>query len=276
MEKPDFIKNYIGKCGLSVSDEQAGQLLAYFEMLTDWNERMNLTAITDFEEVVVKHFADSLEVLFPEGENVSRETLKEKADEASVMKASPEDSGAELSAALGKFVSRETNIKLIDVGTGAGFPGIPLKILRPKWRVTLLDSLNKRIGFLDAVKEHLGLEKVETLHSRAEDAAANPAFREQYDLCVSRAVASLPVLLEYCLPFVKKGGWFVSYKSGAVDEELRSAAKALKGLGGSVKKVVRLSLPDTDISRSLIVIKKVETTPKKYPRKAGLPSKSPL
>ena len=199
---------------------------------------MNLTAITEFDEVLQKHFVDSV--------------LKFR-----------------------DFIKEDTKT-LIDVGTGAGFPGIPLKIVFPEIKITLLDSLNKRIKFLNAVIDELELENIETIHGRAEDFSKKEDYREQYDLCVSRAVANLATLSEYCLPYVKVGGCFIPYKSGEIDEELNNSKKAVQILGGKIEEVVKFQLPDTDIGRSFVKIKKNKNTAKKYPRKAGLPAKEPL
>ena len=222
-----------------LSERQMEQFYRYYEMLTEWNKVMNLTAITEMEEVVTKHFVDSLSL----GEAV------------------PDFAGH--------------GWRVMDVGTGAGFPGIPLKIAYPELKITLLDSLNKRIKFLDAVAEELQLEGVETIHGRAEDFGRDRKYREQYDLCVSRAVANLATLSEYCLPFVKVGGAFVSYKSGKLEEELESGRGAVGKLGSEIEKVLRFALPNGD-ERVLVTVKKVKPLSTKYPRKAGLPSKMPL
>lgn len=227
---------------ITLSGEQKQQFLTYYEYLVEKNKVMNLTAITEYEEVITKHFLDSLAVV---------KTSCFKQEELA-----------------GK--------RLIDIGTGAGFPGIPLKIAFPKLEILLLDSLNKRINFLNEITEMLGLTKINTVHGRAEDYAKQKEYRESFDFCVSRAVANLSTLSEYCIPFVKQGGCFISYKSGSVDQELIQAEKAVKILGGQREEVVRFSLADTDMDRSFVVIRKAKPTPKKYPRKAGLPSKEPL
>lgn len=227
---------------ITLSGEQKQQFLTYYEYLVEKNKVMNLTAITEYEEVITKHFLDSLAVV-----------------KTSCFK--PE-----------KLAGK----RLIDIGTGAGFPGIPLKIAFPELEILLLDSLNKRVNFLNEVTEMLGLTKINTVHGRAEDYAKQKGYRESFDFCVSRAVANLSTLSEYCIPFVKPGGCFISYKSGSVDQELIQAEKAVKILGGQREEVVRFSLADTDMDRSFVVIRKAKPTPKKYPRKAGLPSKEPL
>lgn len=229
--------------GISLGKEQAEQFYRYYELLVEWNQVMNLTAITEEQDVVTKHFTDSLSL-------------------AKVFGDLGQESGASLS--------------LIDVGTGAGFPGIPLKIAFPKLKVTLLDSLNKRVKFLTEVCGQLGLENVSAVHGRAEDFGRDPQHREQYDLCVSRAVANLASLSEYCMPFVRVGGYFVPYKSGEIEEELKLGAKAVQILGGEVECVEKFMLPGAEASRSLIKIRKVKAISKRYPRKAGLPAKEPL
>lgn len=224
--------------GITLSEKQIQQFVTYYEMLVEWNEVMNLTAITDYDEVMKKHFIDSISLI--------------------------------------KAFDVSKNVSVIDVGTGAGFPGLALKIAYPNLKVTLLDSLNKRINFLNAVIEKLELQGVDTVHGRAEDYAKAGKLREKYDLCVSRAVANLSTLSEYCLPFVKVGGQFISYKSEKIAEEKEAAGNAIKILGGKIGKQVEFTLPDSDIYRNLFVIEKVKETPKKYPRKAGLPGKEPL
>lgn len=224
--------------GIKLSDEQVKQFLKYYELLVEWNSFMNLTAITEYDEVMKKHFVDSLSLI---------KTFD---------------------------VNKEATV--IDVGTGAGFPGLALKIAFPKLKVTLLDSLNKRINFLNEVIAQLGLTGIDTVHGRAEDFAKPDKLREKYDLCVSRAVANMSTLSEYCLPFVKVGGEFISYKSEKTEEELSKANKAISLLGGKFERSNEFYLPDSDIYRNLVVIKKIKGTPKKFPRKAGLPSKEPI
>lgn len=226
------------RLGIILSERQIEQFLKYYEMLVEWNQMINLTAITEYEDVMKKHFVDSVSLI--------------KAYD----------------------VSKESTV--IDVGTGAGFPGLALKIAFPEMKVTLLDSLNKRIQFLNAVIEELGLSKVEAVHGRAEDFAKQGRLRESFDLCVSRAVANLSTLSEYCLPFVRVGGQFISYKSEKIAEEMKTAENAILLLGGNISRQIEFMLPDSDIYRNLFVIDKLKETPKKFPRKAGLPGKEPL
>lgn len=224
--------------GIQLTDVQKEQFDRYYELLIEWNRVMNLTGITEYDEVNLKHFTDSLTIV--------------------------------------RIKNMKNVSTLIDVGTGAGFPGIPIKIAFPHIKVTLLDSLNKRIKFLNQVVEELDLKDVVTLHGRAEDYAKKEEYREQFDLCASRAVANLCTLSEYCLPFVKKGGCFISYKSADSDEEIEQSKKALDILGGKIEKVDKFVLPGSDMGRALVMVEKVKNTPRKYPRKAGVPSKEPL
>lgn len=232
-----FIKDS-RELGIHLTDSQIQQFIVYYEMLSEWNQFMNLTAITGYDEVMKKHFIDSI--------------------------------------SLCKAFHISEGCSCIDVGTGAGFPGLALKIAYPGLQVTLLDSLNKRIQFLDAVIGKLSLTGIQTIHGRAEDFAKPGKLRESFDLCVSRAVANLSTLSEYCLPFVKRGGYFISYKSEKITEEMEAAQNAISILGGEVKEQVEFVLPDSDIYRNLFVIEKMRETPSKYPRKAGLPGKEPL
>ena len=224
--------------GISLNEEQKKQFIAFYEYLVEKNKVMNLTGITEFQEVLVKHFLDSLACV--------------KAADMNEVKT------------------------VMDIGTGAGFPGVPLKIAFPHLEACLLDSLKKRVNFLEETFELLKLENITAIHGRAEEFAKNKAYREKYDLCVSRAVSNLATLSEYCLPYVKVGGKFISYKSGTVKEEVEQAEKAVSILGGKIQDVVYFNLPDSEIQRSLVVIKKIKSTPGKYPRKAGIPLKEPL
>ena len=224
--------------GIKLDDVQKKQFDHYYELLNEWNKVMNLTGITEYDEVNLKHFTDSLTIV--------------------------------------KTMNMEKVHMLIDVGTGAGFPGIPIKIAFPHIKVVLLDSLNKRVKFLNTVIDELGLTDIEAVHGRAEDFARKKEYREQFDVSVSRAVANLSTLSEYCLPFVKNDGYFVSYKSGTADDEISEADKALEILGGKTDSVNKFTLPGTDMGRTLVKIRKIRSTPKKYPRKAGLPAKEPL
>ena len=238
-----IVKEYSDKEGLGLSDEMLRALDTYAAMLVKTNEVMNLTNITDDEGIAVRHFIDSL-TLVP--------YIREEQ----------------------KRAGRE-DLCIIDVGTGAGFPGIVLKIAVPDIRLTLLDSLQKRLNFLDEVSSTLGLESVKTIHGRAEDAGHDPSLREKYDVSCARAVANLPVLCEYCLPFVSKGGAFLAMK-GNVDDEEKASGKALKILGGEKERTDRFLLPGTDMNRSIVVVRKIRSTPSRYPRQAGKPSKNPL
>ena len=224
--------------GISLTEKQIKQFLRYYELLTEKNKVMNLTAITEFDDVFKKHFTDSLSLV--------------------------------------KAFDFSGSFSVLDVGTGAGFPGLTIKIAFPELTVTLLDSLNKRIRFLDEVISSLGLSGVKTIHGRAEDLARSEELREKFDLCVSRAVANLSTLSEYCLPFVRTGGVFISYKSEKAAEELASADHAITLLGGNIEKKVDFMLPDSNVYRNLVVVRKIKPISDKYPRKAGLPAKEPL
>lgn len=234
------LKNLSSKLDIVLSDEQIEQFQIYYEMLIETNKVMNLTAITQLDEVITKHFLDSIALA-----NVYQ-NIKNK------------------------------ELKIIDLGTGAGFPGIPLKIAFPQLQVTLMDSLNKRVNFLNSVIDELSLVNIDAIHGRAEEMARRTEYRQQFDLCVSRAVANLSTLNEYCLPFVKLDGMFISYKSSNIEDELNLSLNAIKILGGKLTEVKKLSLPESDIERSFVMIKKIKNTPKTYPRKPGTASKEPI
>lgn len=246
----DTFKNnitlYSNKLGIELTDNEINQLYRFYEMLVEKNKVMNLTAITEEHDVIVKHFIDSMSIynkIF-DGIHFNKEYLIDKY--------------------------------LIDVGTGAGFPGLVLKIIFPDLNVVLSDSLNKRLVFIKEVIDELKLDKIVVLHGRAEDLARDKKYREKFDFATSRAVANLSTLSEYDLPFVKKGGYFVAYKSGKIGEELNSSRKAIGILGGSVVDVINFTLPDDINDRTFVVVKKINNTPLQYPRKAGTPSKTPL
>lgn len=252
----------LGELGICLSEKQMEQFYRYYEMLAEKNKVMNLTAITEEQDVVTKHFCDSLALV----RAVGREVLEGNGE-----------AGDPVGDWTGDLARDQIGgLKIIDVGTGAGFPGIPLKIAFPRLKVTLLDSLNKRVKFLEEVCLALGLREVKCVHGRAEDGGRDRQHREKYDLCVSRAVANLASLSEYCMPFVKQGGYFIPYKSGAVEEELNQGRRAVELLGGEIQDVISFQLPGSDAGRSLVKIKKIKETSKKYPRKAGMPSKEPL
>ena len=231
-------KNGLQQLHIELSEKQMEQFLQYYEMLIEKNKVMNLTAITEFDEVVEKHFLDSV--------------------------------------SLTQQLDLHQSLKVLDLGTGAGFPGIPLKIVFPELEITLMDSLNKRVLFLQDVISSLQLQNIEAVHGRAEEAARNKKYRESFDLCVSRAVANISTLSEYCLPFVKIGGSFISYKSSTIEDELKDGKKGIAILGGKVKDVYKFTLSDSKLQRSFVIIEKEKKTPKAYPRKAGTPSKDPL
>lgn len=221
---------------VELSESKIRDFFTYMELLVEWNEKINLTAIVEMTEVIDKHFVDSLTI---------SQYLKE-------------------------------NARIIDVGTGAGFPGIPLKIARDDLQIDLLDSLNKRVNFLNEVINTLQLKNINAIHSRAEDEAIKSEKREKYDVAVSRAVANLPVLLEYLLPFIKLNGVCICMKGANIEEEVKSSKKALKELGGEIEAIHNFKLPRTDATRNIIIVRKIANTPKKYPRKAGTASKNPI
>jgi 16S rRNA (guanine527-N7)-methyltransferase len=220
------------------SEEIEKKLLLYKDLLKEWNKKINITSIEDDEEIYLKHFIDSLLLLKDRNFNESK--------------------------------------KIIDIGTGGGFPGLPLKIVNNNYEVTLLDSLRKRIDFLEEVVKSLNLENVELLHGRAEDYGQKNEYREKFDICVSRAVAPLNILSEYCIPFVKVEGFFAAYKSSDISREIAISDNAIKKLGAKIKEIKEINLPGSDILRKIVIIEKTEPTPVKYPRKAGKPSKDPL
>ncbi len=243
-----WIKDEMKAISVDISEKQTEQFYQYYTMLIEWNKVMNLTAITDMSQVISKHFVDSLTLVKAVPELLKSDSVTENDD----------------------------RLKVMDLGTGAGFPGIPLKIVFPGLRITLADSLNKRINFLNEVISALGLTKIETIHGRAEYLGRDGAYREKYDLCVSRAVANLSTLSEYCIPFVKQGGYFIAYKSGNIEEELLQAKKAIGILGSWIEDVIAFRLPGADAERSLVKVKKISGISMKYPRKAGVPGKEPL
>lgn len=226
------------KLNIFLSKEKLNNFLTFYDMLVERNKVMNLTSITDFDEVVEKHFLDSLSIV--------------------------------------REVELDHCKKILDLGTGAGFPGIPIKIAFPELDIVLMDSLNKRVLFLKDVISELNLSNIIAVHGRAEEMARKPEYREQFDLCVSRAVANLCSLSEYCIPFVKTDGLFIAYKSGEIDNEVNMAKKAVHLLGGEIQQVDKFILAGTDLSRSFVKIKKKKKTPKIYPRKPGTPSKEPI
>ena len=232
----DQFKKGLSDLNINLTEKQIEQFLKYYEILVETNKVMNLTAITEFDEVIEKHFLDSLSLV--------------------------------------RVFDLNRNVKILDLGTGAGFPGIPLKIAFPEIDIVLADSLNKRVKFLNEVVETLQLKQVETVHGRAEELAKNKKYREQFDLCTSRAVANLSSLSEYCIPFVKEGGKFISYKSGEIEEEVDQAKRAIHVLGGKLDQVYKFDLHEQ--KRSFVIIEKVKKTPAVYPRKAGTPTKEPL
>ncbi len=239
MEKDEFfykLQNQAQKIDINLTNKQLNEFYTYMNLLIEWNKNINLTAITEPEEIIKKHFIDSL--------------------------------------TISKNIKKDSSI--IDVGTGAGFPGIPLKIVREDINVVLLDALNKRLNFLNEVIKENKLENIETVHFRAEEVGKNKIYREKYDVATSRAVAQLNILAEYLLPLVKVGGKCIGMKGSNVEEELKNSKKAINLLGGEIEKIEEFILPDSDIKRNVIIIKKVNSTPVKYPRKPGIPTKEPI
>lgn len=239
MELNDFsdkITNKLEYYGIEIDKNNTIQLYNYMNLLIEWNKKMNLTAITEPNEIIIKHFVDSL--------------------------------------TINEFINHNSNV--IDIGTGAGFPGIPLKIIRNDISITLMDSLNKRINFLEEVIKSLKLEKILTIHARAEELGNNKYYRQKYDHITSRAVAPLNYLLEYMMPFAKIGGSCICMKGSNIEEELKEAERAIIKLGGKIEEIKKLKLPETNIERNIIIIKKVKDTPKEFPRKPGIPKKQPI
>ena len=232
----DIMQQYLEKINIVLNGTQKEQFYKYMNLLIEWNEKINLTAITEPNEIILKHFIDSI--------------------------------------TISKHIEEGKNV--IDVGTGAGFPGIPIEITRPGVEVELLDSLNKRINFLNIVIEELGLKNIKAIHARVEEFAKNKSNREKYDVVTSRAVANLNVLAEYMLPLVSVGGKCICMKGPNIEEEINGSKKAIEILGGKIEKVEEFNLPGTDIKRTIILIKKIKNTPEKYPRKPGTPSKEPI
>lgn len=238
MTNRELLREGLEDLGIKVNDKMLDNFNIYREILVDWNQKMNLTGIEDEKEVFIKHFLDSVS-------SVENGYIKD-------------------------------GISLIDVGTGAGFPGLPLKICLENINLTLLDSLNKRINFLQEVSNNLGLENVEFIHGRAEDFGKLEEYREQYDVATARAVAGLPILMEFCVPFVKVGGYFVCLKGPNANLELEESKSAMEVLGLEFVEKIDIELPETDLKHNILVFKKVKNTPEKYPRKAGKPAKSPI
>lgn len=239
MLKEEFSKKmqeYSKRIGISLHVEQINQFYHYMQLLLEWNEKINLTAITEPEEIILKHFVDSM--------------------------------------TIASYI--EKNTKLIDVGTGAGFPGIPLKIIREDIEITLLDSLNKRVNFLKEVIEQLGLNQIKAIHSRVEEIGKDNNYRETFDYATSRAVANLSTLAEYLIPLVKIQGCCISMKGPNIEEEIQQSKKAISILGGKIEKIEKFQLPRSDIDRNIVMIRKIKQTPSKYPRKSGMPAKDPL
>lgn len=234
----DILNEAATNVGIEFNEKKYNQFIKYKDLLKEWNEKVNLTAITDDEEIIKKHFIDSIKIF--------------------------------------KFDGIKNAKKIIDIGTGGGFPGIPIKIMRPECEVVLLDSLRKRINVLNDILINIGIEDVETIHGRAEEFGKNNDYREKFDVVVSRAVANLTSLSEFCIPYVKKGGYFVPLKGPAVEEEVLEAKKAISILGGKLQEIIEVEIEDSNLNHNLVIIKKEKNTPNKYPRKAGTATKTPL
>lgn len=238
MQYFDMMKKECESVGLDLEENKYNNFIKYKDLMKEWNNKLNLTAITDDKEIIIKHFVDSIK-------SFNFKFLKEK-------------------------------VKMIDVGTGAGLPGIPIKIVNDNSQVVLLDSLQKRINFLNEVINELHLENIEAVHGRAEDFANDPNYRETFDVAISRAVANMAVLSEFCLPFVKVNGYFVALKGPSVDEELKEARNAIGTLGGKVEQIIKVKFEDDNLNHNLVIVKKVRKTPKQYPRRAGVVAKKPI
>lgn len=234
----DILNEACREIGITFNEEMYTKFMVYKDLIKVWNEKVNLTSITDDEEIVKKHFIDSIKIF--------------------------------------TFQGAKDAEKIIDIGTGGGFPGIPMKIVCPSLEVVLLDSLNKRVKFLDVVIEKLSLDKISTIHGRAEDFAVNKEYREKFDIVVSRAVANMSVLSELCIPYVKLGSYFIALKGPALDSELKDSYGPISKLGGSIYKIIPVKIEGSDLNHNLVVVNKVKTTPLKYPRKAGIIKKVPL
>lgn len=230
------ITDEANQINITINNEKVEQFYKYMQILLEWNEKINLTAIKEEKEIITKHFIDSI--------------------------------------TISKYI--KDNSYIADIGTGAGFPGIPLKIINDSYNITLVDSLNKRIKFLEEIITKLQLNKTKTIHARAEEIGKNKEYREKYDVVTSRAVADLSVLVEYMLPLVRVGGYCICMKGPDCEEEINKSKKAIKILGGKIEKQEQFELPKTNIKRTIVLIKKINTTPSKYPRKAGTPAKSPI
>lgn len=258
MDEKGYIREKFKTLNIELSDKQADMFYRYYEMLIETNKVMNLTAITDFEDVVLKHFIDSAALLYigPDYSLINEILLECRSN--------------------GSNSGKGGRYKVLDMGTGAGFPGIPLKILLPEIELTLVDSLNKRIGFLNDVVNELGLKGVKCIHARAEELGGKPGFREKYDLVVSRAVARLATLAEWCLPYVKLGGLFLPYKAGDAFEEIEEGIPSVETLGGELVELAEYDLPVSDLGRSIPIIEKINPTPGKYPRGGNKAVKDPI
>jgi len=233
-----LLSSAISDVGLGFDENKYNQFIKYMNLIKAWNEKVNLTAITEDLEIVKKHFIDSIKIF--------------------------------------KFEPLKDAVKVIDVGTGGGFPGIPMKIVKPELEIILLDSLKKRINVLESILDDIGIKGVTTIHGRAEEFGVNPQFREKFDVVVSRAVANLAVLSEFCLPYSKLGGYFVALKGPSVESEVNESKRAIKELGGELMDLIEVQIENSDLKHNLVVIKKIKNTPKQYPRKAGIVSKKPL